>query len=112
MGEMLIKWRQEMGRVGLPALAFQPPPSDHPHPQTTSSAPLTHTDHKPARPDISAASGNQLSSSRCRDVRDPPSQKKKKKKKTQAEGTISPLQGEKIVPQTTYTSAQQTAHSR
>lgn len=47
-----------MASVGLPALVFQSAPRATPPPPTTTSVPLTYTDHKPPRPDISAASGN------------------------------------------------------
>lgn len=67
--KMLIKWRQEMGSVGLllscfsgPIRAPPPPPSLTqsllPHPPPPLSVLLTYIDHNPPRPDISRASGN------------------------------------------------------
>lgn len=71
---MLIKWRQEMGSVGLLVLMFQSAPlvpyPPTPTPTLTLSVLLTYIDHKPPRPDISAASGNHHPSSRCNDVTD------------------------------------------
>lgn len=70
---MLIKWRQEMGSVGLLLSCFSQDQWSHTRPPsllTPLAVLLTYIDHKPPQPDISAASGNHHPSSHCKDVTD------------------------------------------
>ena len=69
---MLIKWRQEMGSVGLLLSCFSRDQWSHTCPPPPSFPPLsvllTYIYHSPPQQDISAASGNYQGSTQCRDV--------------------------------------------